>query len=421
MSVRRAAQPQANRDFKVAYDHFTRLFPDEILENAPDQGVAVLAWTLQGHSGKVNCTAFSPDGNTIVAGSDDPTPMLWDVGTARLKATLNASHEGPVMSVAFSPDGETFASGSQDGTVKLWDAKTMKYRSTLPRTDHSGSPNSLVFFPDGNTIAFGSRNEDILLFDYRTGEFKDEIKRAVLGDNAVQYEDMKSFALSPDQSRLASCAFCDSNIYLWNLINFELEAKLPGHEEGVTSVAFSSDGETIASGSYDQSIKIWDANEKKCLYTIGGHSKTNKKCTCHNKTWPSQCKVIGHSNTITFVAFSYGGSTLASASQDSVMVWDLSFGAPRKKATILRRAGVVRSLAFSPDQLTLAAAFDDKTLQVFRFVEKWDVKWFQEDYVLALFMSKHPRLGGKSILNVLSDDHLLTILTDARESCFLKW
>jgi len=86
--------------------------------------------------------AFSPDGSTIVSGSDDKTIKVWDAGSLarhippspelstptlataslELKAEKQSAHSQAVRSVAFSPDGSTIVSGSVDQTIKVWDA-----------------------------------------------------------------------------------------------------------------------------------------------------------------------------------------------------------------------------------------------------------------------------------------------------------
>jgi WD40 repeat protein len=111
------------------------------------------------HSSDVNSVAFSPDGSTIVSGSDDRTIKVWDAGTLarhiphpRPKAkhpTLAASlelkaekqsahidgeraHSHYVTSVAFSPDGSTIVSGSYDKTIKVWDAGSLAHHIPHP-------------------------------------------------------------------------------------------------------------------------------------------------------------------------------------------------------------------------------------------------------------------------------------------------
>jgi WD40 repeat protein len=92
----------------------------------------------------VRSVAFSPDGATIVSGSDDRTIKVWDAGSLthhiphpcspklstptlataslELKAEKQSAHSNWVRSVAFSPDGKTIVSGSDDQTIKVWDA-----------------------------------------------------------------------------------------------------------------------------------------------------------------------------------------------------------------------------------------------------------------------------------------------------------
>ena len=97
------------------------------------------------HSNWVTSVAFSPDGKTIVSGSRDQTLKVWDAGvwtltpptlspyltapvlaaaSLELKAEKQSAHSGSVRSVAFSPDGKTIVSGSDDKTIKVWDAGT---------------------------------------------------------------------------------------------------------------------------------------------------------------------------------------------------------------------------------------------------------------------------------------------------------
>ena len=83
-----------------------------------------------GPSKAVTSVAFSPDGSTLVAGSDDNTVKLWRWSMRECLKTLT-KHLGRVTSVAFSPDGSTLASGSNDRTVKLWGCRAIKEELAL--------------------------------------------------------------------------------------------------------------------------------------------------------------------------------------------------------------------------------------------------------------------------------------------------
>ena len=104
------------------------------------------------------------------------------------------------------------------------------------------------------------------------------------------------------------------------------------HTDAVTSVAFSPDGQTLASGSLDNTIRLWDA-------ATGGHKAT----------------LTGHTDAVTSVSFSPDGQTLASGSLDNtIRLWDAATGG--HKATLTGHTDAVINVSFSPDGQTLASA-----------------------------------------------------------------
>jgi WD40 repeat protein len=118
-----------------------------------------------GHTDRVFCVSFSPDGKTVASGGFDAAIKVWDVQTGKVRYTLKG-HEHDVRSVAFSPDGKTLASCSYDRTIKLWDTKTWMVRATLK--GHTDCVDSLSFSPDGKTLASGSNDNTIKLWDTNT-------------------------------------------------------------------------------------------------------------------------------------------------------------------------------------------------------------------------------------------------------------
>jgi WD40 repeat protein len=152
-----------------------------------------------------------------------------------------------------------------------------------------------------------------------------------------------SVAFSPDGQTLASGSH-DKTIKLWDVKTGKLRYTLRGHSGSVRSVAFSPDGQTLASGSGDKTIKLWDVKTGKLRDTLSGHS-----------------------GSVVSVAFSPDGQTLASGSYDkTIKLWDVKTGKVRH--TLTGHFNWVYSVAFSPDGQTLASGGDDKTIKL------WDVQ-----------------------------------------------
>ncbi len=133
---------------------------------------------------------------------------------------------------------------------------------------------------------------------------------------------------------------------------------LTGHSEPVLSVAFSPDGLTLASGSFDNTVRLWDVLRQKAL----GEPLT------------------GHSKSVYSVAFSPDGLTLASGSSDNtVRLWDVQLRKPLGEP-LTGHSKSVYSVAFSPDGLTLASGSSDNSVRL------WDVNpesWLKQVCYIA--------------------------------------
>ena len=255
--------------------------------------------------------------------------------------TFLAEYEkSPVNSIAFSPDGNTLASGSGDNTIKLWDVATGTLKATLEGPD---SFNSVAFSPDGNTLASGNEAwapvpgsffGECSLWDVATGTLKTTLEGHEHFVNSV--------AFSPDGNTLASGSN-DDTIKLWDVATSSLKTTLEEHEGSVSSIAFSPDGNILASGSEDDTIKLWDA-----------------------ATGTLKATLEGHMDYVTSVAFSPDGNTLASGSSDKMIkLWDIATGT--LKATLEGHGDLVNSVAFSSDGNSLASGSADRTVRL------WDV------------------------------------------------
>ena len=312
---------------------------------------------------------YSPDGRILASGGyTDDAIRLWDTVTGEQLATLQG-HTEDIRNVAFSPDGRTLASGSYDNTIRLWDMASRRHKTTLTHT----MVTSVSFSADGRTLASGSRGDGtIRLWKANTGQLKFTLKQwSVL-----------SLSFSADGTTLASADY--DKIYLRDATTGQIKSTLEGHKRWITSVVFGRDSRTLASGSLDGTIRLWNTNTGQLRFTLTGHTgEVNKIVYAPDghtlasgyydvvRLWDA---ATGHlkstlptrSNWGESVAYSPDGGTLVIANDKTVDLWDV--GTRQRKATLIGHTKWVRSVAYSPDGGTLASGDADGGLRL------WDAR-----------------------------------------------
>ncbi|WP_238178367.1 WD40 repeat domain-containing serine/threonine-protein kinase [Calothrix sp. 336/3] len=234
--------------------------------------------TLRGHSQAVKSLEFSPDGKYLASASDDKTIKLWDIHTNQEIYTF-LGHSHCVKSVAFSPDSKILASGSWDKTIKLWNLETGKLITTL--NGHKLAVTAITFSPSGNLLASASLDRTVSLWKIPESqnllqEYRDRPILSLIGHNWA----VLSVAFSPNQKILATGSE-DNTIKLWNLNDGEIIATLTGHSWSVFSLAFSDDGKILISGSQDTTIKLWNVDTLQEITTCIGHTDTVSSIVVH--------------------------------------------------------------------------------------------------------------------------------------------
>ena len=206
---------------------------------------------LTGHIERAFSIAFSPDGRTLATGNDDGTVHLWDVKMGENIKTLTADPSW-VWSVAFSPDSRTLATGGFS-TLRLWDVETGENIKTL---QDRGLRYSVAFSPDGRTLATESMLDPVRLWDVETGENIRTFQDPGFGRGRG------SFAFSPTGSMLAIAKYDGSIVHLWYVSSPRVAVwtmrSLTGHPSKVNSIAFSPDGNTFATGNDDGTVRLWN-------------------------------------------------------------------------------------------------------------------------------------------------------------------
>jgi WD40 repeat protein len=269
---------------------------------------------------------------TDKSGEGFPPAKFIRLGTTRFR------HMEPVLSVAFSPNGKVLASSDESGVVHLWEADTGKPVLELPK--NTGT--LVLFTPDGkNLLCSGEKR--LSLINAGTGEvvrtYRDTKRARNLSRDSEYISSAHFVALSPDDKMLAETD--GSLIVLWDLATGKQLHRLKG-DNWIGSVAFASDGKSVATGDNDRAAPNYSA-EKKTTITFWDTS-----------TGEQTHKITGANQWFTTaLAFSPDGKYFASASPYEMVLWD---AATRKKLAEFKTGSP--SLGFTPDGKFLAAAVD---------------------------------------------------------------
>ncbi|KAK3827431.1 MAG: WD40-repeat-containing domain protein [Benniella sp.] len=325
--------------------------------------------TLAGHKRAVNSIAYSPKGDQIISGSEDHTARLWDVESGACLYTLTG-HSKVVSDVSFAPFGDTVASASRDGSVRVWDVGTGKCRLTL--ADHTGDVWAVAYSPKGNMIASG--DFFLRLWDVQTGASL----RLLRGHMTI-----RAITFSPRGDRIATCA--DKTSQIWDVETGTCCRVLTGHTDYVVRIAFSTQGDVIASASNDKTIRTWDAETGTCRQVLTGHSgfihcvvfspKEDRIASCDSENivrlWDLGSEgtrqfANGHTKEVSSVKYSPRGDQVASCSHDmSIRLWDVKTGFCRR--VLEGHSRFVTCIAYSPRGDLIVSGSDDGDVRL------WDV------------------------------------------------
>ena len=204
-----------------------------------------------GHTDSIRFCAFSPDGSRILS-ADDRIVVLWDADN-RAKLTTLSGHKDRISACGFSPDG-TRAVSASGSKIKLWDGITGRHLLTL--RGHQYSVEECLFSPDAARLLSSSFIE-VKIWDLTNGS---ELPSPENGKSRGGF--------SPDGSSILCSGWDGVKLWCVNTQSFTTEFK--GAPQGVKTAAFSPDGQWIAIGSDDNTLRIWDvrSGHRLCGYWV---------------------------------------------------------------------------------------------------------------------------------------------------------
>ena len=323
----------------------------------------------------VESIAISPDGETIASVSfDEDCPLkLWDSNNGYPIYTFWPGEES-LRCVAFSPDGKTLVTAGS--YLQVWDMDN-KECSLHTESPSRSEIDDLAFSPDGESLAVASE-DSLYILNMVSGCFF----KALPHPGGM----IRSVAFSPKGNQMASCS--ERKIVVWNTRDWHVQRIIRMQDEAAWTAVFSPDGESIAVGMDDNTVRIRNVDSGQESFVIKPASTSANTVISVDYSPDGQSLVFsagkdihlwrldgesqvftGHEGEVLKVAFSRDGRRIVSASSDhTIRIWNVS--SSWKMQTLTDQTGLSgeqsgrsQSVAFHPDGRTIVAGLGDRLVQ----------------------------------------------------------
>lgn len=309
------------------------------------------------HRHVVTCLLF--DGDKILTGSDDTKINVYDTKTGALRNRLEG-HEGGVWALQY--EGDTLVSGSTDRSVRVWDIKSGKCLQTFQ--GHTSTVRCLVILkpvqidtePDGTPVMMpkepliitGSRDSTLRVWKlpqpgdrqiFQAGPpANDRDNPYFLRTLSGHHNSVRAIAAHGDT--LISGSY-DCTVRVWKISTGDLVHRLQGHSQKVYSVVLDHARGRCISGSMDNLVKVWDLASGACLFTLEGHTSlvglldlshdrlVSAAADSTLRIWDPEngtCKSTLSAHTGAITCFQHDGQKVISGSDRTLKMWNVKTG-----------------------------------------------------------------------------------------------
>lgn len=268
-----------------------------------DTKTGQIRFHLPGHDQPISAITISANAQLIISASEDGTIKIWDLKIGKelyelIEKTSSNKNHRPITSLAISEDGQILVTGGQDSQVNLWNLIDRKKTETLKVET---GVESLAISKDAKLIVSGNYRGKINIWKMNNGRYEGRTIEST-GKEA------HSVATSSNGDKFVSSS-CRDRIRVWNSNTWEdkpLTSELVGD---ICLVAISNDAKIVAGLSVDKTIKLWNLEAAKELYSFAV-SKDDHQLSTDTKDVRS-------------FAFSSDGRTIAASFGQTIQVWYL--------------------------------------------------------------------------------------------------
>ena len=306
----------------------------------------------------VTCLQF--DSEKILTGSDDANINVYDTQTGALRAKLEG-HEGGVWALQY--EGNVLVSGSTDRSVRVWDIERgicthtfQGHTSTvrclqilLPTPTGKGLDGRTIMLPKQPLIITGSRDSHLRVWKlpkpgdppfHQAGPSQDEATESPYFVRALTGHHHSVRAIAAHADTLVSGSY-DCSVRVWKISTGETVHRLQGHTQKVYSVVLDTKRNRCISGSMDNVVKVWSLDTGMALFNLEGHSSlvglldlqqdrlVSAAADSTLRIWDPEngrCKSTLSAHTGAITCFQHDGHKVISGSDRTLKMWNVTSG-----------------------------------------------------------------------------------------------